>query len=230
MQARLAALRPAWLVLRPFIVAMAAMHLLDGQFLRQDANVAELAVVAIVGSLGVGVSQRIAAGEARWDRLATVAGVISIVVVAVALNAGQRYVYVDSAGYQPPGVVTRGDGSVVTNIWAYDRDGNPVDVFLFDQNGRPIDDVGTDGYDERTGEQLTSSVRTDADGRPIPNLYPREQNRVRYDDHGFPRERRDRPPVFVTPQLEPEPTTTSTSTTTTTSTTAAPTTTAQSAP
>lgn len=210
---RLAELRPAWLVLRPFLLAGAIAHLMDNRFLSGGNDMVPLAVVAAAGAAAVAVSQRIGAARGWWDRAVTVAGVVAAIVVANALTSGVQYVYVDNSSYGPTGVLTRGDGSQVSNIWAYDRDGNPIDVFLFDQNGRPLDDIAPEGYDERTGEQLRSEMRTDANGAPVPNLYPRTQTRLRYDDRGMPTERRDRAPAFVTPRLEGEPTTSTTSTT-----------------
>lgn len=212
---RLAELRPAWLVLRPFLLAGAVAHLVDNRFLSGGNDMVALAVVAAAGAAGVAVSQRIGAARGWWDRAVTVAGVVAAIVVANALTSGVQYVYVDSGGYGPTGVLTRGDTSQVSNIWAYDREGNPIDVFLFDQNGRPIDDVTSEGYDERTGEQLRSEMRTDANGAPVPNLYPRTQTRVRYNDLGTPTERRDRAPAYVTPRLDREATTTTTTSTTT---------------
>ena len=213
MRARLEAFRPAWLVLRPFLIVFGAASLFSGH-LFGDVGEAEIVVLAAVAVALVGRSQRLTGG---WDRLATVAGLIGALIVIGSLSDGRQYIYVDTSGYGgPTGVLTRGDGRVVSNIWAYDAEGNPIDVFLFDQDGRPIDDVGTEGYDERTGDQLHSDVRTDSDGRPVPNLYPREQTRVQYDDRGFPSERRDRAPRLVTPRLEPEATTTTSTTSTTT--------------
>jgi hypothetical protein len=215
MRARVAGLRPAWLMLRPFLIALAAMHLLDEQFLRQDANVAALIAVAIVGTLGVAVSQRVAAIGGAWDRAATLGGAAAIVVIAMALNAGPTYVYVDRVGaFEPNGVLPRGDGSPVANIWAYDAEGNPVDVFLFDQNGRPLDDVGTDGYDDRTGDQLQTTPRRGVNGAPIPNLFPREQRRFgRYGAEVDPA------PAVSTPRVTESTTTTSTTAPSPTSTT-----------
>ena len=222
-RSRLESLRPAWLVLRPFVIVFGGAAALTGH-LFGDVGAAEIIALAVVSAALIGLSQRLTGG---WDRLATVAGIIGTVIVIGSLSNGRQYIYVDNSGYGgPTGVLTRGDGRVVTNIWAYDAEGNPIDVFLFDQTGRPIDDVGTDGYDDRTGEQLRSQVRTDPDGRPVPNLYPREQSRLRYDDRGFPSERRDRAPRLVTPNLEDETSTTTTSssstTTSTTTTSVAP--------
>jgi hypothetical protein len=213
-RARLESFRPAWLVLRPFVIVFGgAAYLNDHMF--GDIGGGEIVALGVLAVALIGPSQRLSGG---WDRAATIVGVIGALLVIGAVSSGRQYIYVDNTGYGPTGVLSRGDGRPVTNIWAYDAEGNPVDVFLFDQDGRPLDDVGADGYDERTGDQLHSFVRTDGDGRPIPNLYPREQRRVRYDDRGYPSERKDQPPALVTPQLEPE--TTSTTTSTSTSTTA----------
>jgi hypothetical protein len=202
------ALRPAWLVLRPFVLVFGAAASLNTGHLFGHVGSGQILVLALIALALVGVSQRL---TGFWDRAATVAGVIATIVVITSLGQGRQYIYVDSVGrFEPNGVLQRGDGSPVSNIWAYDVDGNPVDVFLFDQNGRPLDDVGTDGYDDRTGDQLQTTLRRDVNGAPIPNLFPREQ-------HHFGRfgTEVDPVPAVSTPRVE-------SSTTTTTATTAPP--------
>jgi hypothetical protein len=212
-QARWTALRPAWLVLRPFAIVFAGAELLrDGFF--GDANAAAVVVLGLLAIALVSTSQHL---TGTWDRLATVAGAIGVLVVVGAFSHGRQITYVDRAGWEPNGILQRGDGSTVSNIWAYDTDGNPVDVFLFDQNGRPLDDIGFDGFDDRTGDQLRSEPRRDANGAPIANLFPREQHRSgRYGDEIDPA------PAVSTPRLRSSTTTSTSVPATTTSTTGPP--------
>jgi len=207
MRERVAALRPAWLGLRPFLIVFGAAASLNDRWFG-DVGAVEVVVLAAVATAFVGVSQRV---TGTWDKLATLAGILAAFVVAGTLSTGREYIYVDSGGYAPPGVLTRGDGSPVSNIWVYDADGNPIDAYLYDQHGRPLDDVAGDGYDDRTGERLTTHVRVDDDGTPMPNLYPRPQSR-----EGRYGVTRDEPPVI---RRAPATTSTTTTTTTTTSTT-----------
>lgn len=166
---RLADLRPAWLVMRPYLIVAGVISMVDGGFLRGDSDFAKLALVAVAGSFLVAVSTRIGATRSRWDMVWTVVAVVAAVGVANALSAGPKYRYVDS-GYSRPGVLTRGDGTPVTNIWPYDKSGKQIDVYLFDQDGRPLDDLAEAGWDPRTGGRLP--MRSDA-GVPVPNLFPR---------------------------------------------------------
>jgi len=73
-------------------------------------------------------------------------------------------------------------GDPIYNIYAYDLDGNPLEVLLFDQNGRPLRSLPTWVYEEAEqnpgfrepfeyGEGAVEFAR-DEFGRIIPNLYP----------------------------------------------------------
>lgn len=218
--ARWVELRPAWRALRPFLIVFGGAASLNEGHVFGNVGSLEIVVLALIALAFIGPSQRLAG---FWDRAATVAGVVAALVVIAALGQGRQYVYVDNTGgYGPTGALTRGDGTSVSNIWAYDRDGNPIDVFLFDQDGRPIDDVIESGWDPRTGDEVRSPLRTDASGAAVPNLYPREQTRLSYDHAGRPVEREVRPPAYSTPRLEPERTTTSTTTTPSTTVTTVP--------
>lgn len=74
------------------------------------------------------------------------------------------------------------DGSPIYNIYAYDLEGNPVQVLLFDQDGHPIRSLPSWVYQEAErnpgfmepleyGEGAVEFAR-DEFGRIIPNLYP----------------------------------------------------------
>jgi hypothetical protein len=214
---RLTALRPAWLVLRPFLIVFGGAELFIDSFGR-NAERFELVLLTLAAVAAISLSQRL---TGMWDRLATVAAVLCGLTVFAAWTDGPDIVYVDQGpAYQ--GVALLGDGTPLSNIWAYDVDGNPVDVFLFDQDGQPLIDITESGWDQRTGEEIQTPMRTDADGRPIANLFPRRQTRVLYDDQGRPYQQEERAPVVGTPPVEPSTTTTTVAPESTTTTTAAP--------
>ncbi|MGH8926547.1 MAG: HAAS signaling domain-containing protein [Acidimicrobiia bacterium] len=64
----------------------------------------------------------------------------------------------------PRGVV--GLNGPIYDFHAYDLDGQPVTVFLYDQNGQEV-----------LTEQSQGSVRSTVDGQPVKNLYPLEAER-----------------------------------------------------
>lgn len=83
------------------------------------------------------------------------------------------------------------DGTPVENIYAYDLDGNPVDVLLFDQAGRPLLSLPPYVYEEVEYDPGASVIQYDSGtvsfdrdrfGRIIPNLYPLQLSR--YDEYG----------------------------------------------
>jgi len=83
------------------------------------------------------------------------------------------------------------DGQPIENIYAYDLEGQPVDVLLFDQDGRPLlslptyvyDDAElTPGLEEIAYDNGAVTFRRDQFGRVISNLYPLQLSR--YDDYG----------------------------------------------
>ena len=81
-----------------------------------------------------------------------------------------------------PEQLTAPDGNAISNVYAYDMKGNPVDVLLFDQDGRPLltfpmyvyDDAEIPGNDPAYWDGGTVSFRRDQFGRIIPNVYPLE--------------------------------------------------------
>jgi hypothetical protein len=86
--------------------------------------------------------------------------------------------------------LTSADGNPITNIYAYDVEGNPVEVLLFDQDGRPLltfppyvyDDAEIPGNDPASWDGGTVTFPLDEFGRIIPNLYPLQLEV--YDDFG----------------------------------------------
>ena len=71
------------------------------------------------------------------DRLATTIGLWAILVALTngvdVMSQSVVYTYYD---YNPNGIV--GPNGVVEIIYAYDVEGQPIDVFLYDQNGSPV--------------------------------------------------------------------------------------------
>ncbi len=86
--------------------------------------------------------------------------------------------------------LTAPDGNAISNVYAYDMEGNPVDVLLFDQDGRPLlsfpsyvyEEAEIPGNDPAYWDGGTVNFRRDQFGRIIPNLYPLELDV--YDEYG----------------------------------------------
>jgi hypothetical protein len=86
--------------------------------------------------------------------------------------------------------LTAPDGNVIANVYAYDLEGSPAEVLLFDQEGRPLLTFPSYVYEEAeiTGNEApywdggTVTFRRDQFGRIIPNLYPLKL--TVYDDYG----------------------------------------------
>ena len=87
--------------------------------------------------------------------------------------------------------LTGADGNTVDNIYAYDLDGNSVEVLLFDEEGRPLQTLPSWVYGDAEylpadapydyGDGAVTFAR-DQFGRIIPNLYPLQLSR--YDEFG----------------------------------------------
>jgi hypothetical protein len=82
--------------------------------------------------------------------------------------------------------LTSPDGDPVENIYAYDMEGDPVEVLLFDQSGRPLLSLPTYVYEEAEFDPSAEVIHYDSGtvsfdrdrfGRIIPNLYPLQLSR-----------------------------------------------------
>ncbi|MEZ5411421.1 MAG: hypothetical protein R2761_25545 [Acidimicrobiales bacterium] len=120
------------------------------------------------------------------------------------------------------------------NVYAYRPDGTPVGpVLLYDENGRPLvvgaavgdmNERAARVYSDSTGEEIEVVSPSDANGVPVPNLYPRQLFQLDYGqpDGGVRRQPLPPPPVRVPGAVTATATTATTTATTATSTAPAP--------
>jgi hypothetical protein len=155
-------LRPAWWVLRGYLVAMVVAYALDdsgqpmGLLPRIGGSEVVAALLTAAGILGsIWLGRRAAAGLPQWPRYALYAGSVVLVLAALGgfLNADSS---VRNAGYSD--VNYNSPYSNVQDVFVYDQQGRLVtNARLFDQDGQPIR-LGTPGcYDKVTGEDLGSA-------------------------------------------------------------------------
>ncbi|HYD10296.1 MAG TPA: hypothetical protein VEA78_09345 [Acidimicrobiales bacterium] len=160
------ALRPAWLAVRPFLAVAAVLHLFDvGGW--DDETFWALVLVAVFGALAVPMSMTLGRAGGWRDRALTVVAAVGGIAVAISLDTGPTVVYSDGGQPYFDGVYRDIDGAPLTNVWAYDRDGNPVEVFLYDELGRPLDLQSYETADQRTGEAIVTQLPTDPDRRRL---------------------------------------------------------------
>ncbi|GIE87607.1 HAAS signaling domain-containing protein [Actinoplanes regularis] len=158
-------LRPAWWVLRGYLVAMVLAHLLDGGsgpvgLLPRigDSVLVALALLAgcVVASIWFG---RRELPDKPWPRYALWSGTAVLVLLALAGFAGA-----DSSSRSTPYMdATYSGGSPydsVQDVFVYDSQGRLVeDALLYDQNGAPLRLGSQYCVDQRTGDSWTSWQR-----------------------------------------------------------------------
>jgi hypothetical protein len=155
-------LRPAWWVLRGYLVAMVVAQILDsgsepiGLLPRiggSDLVALILAAAGIVGSIWFG---RRGTPVTFWPRYAYYSGTLVLIILALAGFAGAD----DDARTRPYVDATYSGGSGYDNVrdvFVFDGQGRPVeDAQLYDQNGSPIQLGSQYCNDEENGESWTS--------------------------------------------------------------------------
>lgn len=190
-------LLPGWWVLRGVLLAW-----VGALWLGAGPAFVLLAVVAVVGSVLLGVRARADRDDRRLHRA-------DVGVTAAAVAAAVLALFFAAAGstLQPAPVYETGPAPVldgVTNIHPYSSDGRPLtDVLLYDQDGRPIV-LPADGQDAG-GRAISTVPRYGTDGRVVGNVYPREQTVTDYavELDGTPTVRRAPVPTVTPPRLEP---------------------------
>jgi hypothetical protein len=167
-------LRPAWWVLRGAVGGWVLGSLLGAQGL--------LALLLVLGAAAVSLEVGRRSWTEHWQRRLLVAGnVLAVVVLPFAVAAavaGPREVYVypssttsDGSSEMSQGVWS--DGQVVTNIYPYDAQGQPLSgVQLLDDYGRPLVTSTGDKSDWSGGESSPLVPAVSADGALRWNAYP----------------------------------------------------------
>jgi hypothetical protein len=205
-------LRPAWWTLRGAVLAVLLGGALGIFRLSQVMSLLGLVCItgAVAASVAIGGGRQLTRG---WRRV--LAGANVIAVFAALTTASELSAVRDEgwgAGYDAAvrdelnvssfgaGQLMLPDGELVTNIYPYTRDGEPLrDVLLFDGAGQPLTLVPDSADVLSPGEDIETRYERDADGQAITNLYPLQQYIVEYDDKGLPSRRPRTAPTIVLP-------------------------------
>jgi hypothetical protein len=184
-------LRPAWWVLRAYIVVLLLTEAFSRNYnLRPIPNpfssrgLIEIiaAAIAIVVSIRLGRRYRALANRGR---LIAIGANVAIALIALPVFARMEtfpsIAMVESGGSDPSQPLIMPNGAAVTNIYPYSRDGKPLtDVLLYDQEGRPLT-IGP-----KIGD-VTTEYPVGTDGQPITNAYPLRQRHFYGDPVSAPR-------------------------------------------
>lgn len=172
-------LRPVWWVFRGALVGMLVQSWFGGGFALPVSLAAWIAMIAaIVASVQIGRGRWVP--RRTWLRRCLLAINVALalatpfIVASLVSTANDMYF---AYNYQEPAVIPDGlthNGVNVSNIFAYDAEGNPIDrVQLFDQAGEPINLAGDPGAEWAIGahDTLVAPI-ADVPGRPAWNVYP----------------------------------------------------------
>lgn len=183
------AVRPAWWVLRGWLWFVILSWLTMGLFYPSNVLAPDHLGRWLVLSACVVLSVQWARGllpERRWSvRVLRTAHVVALIIaVPVVLTAASQSVtthtvYIDNTVYgaAPPEDGVYVEGQMVSNLFVYDADGNPLSgVQIFDDRGRQVRTT----YDEGSGEWYLPGVdepwsfapSVDGYGRVRWNVYP----------------------------------------------------------
>ncbi len=207
-------LRPAWWVLRAYLLVLILtrafspstnLHPIPNPFSSRGLLEIVAAAIAIVLSIRLGRANR---PLAKSGRLLAIGANVTIALIAVPVLAGMgtfpSFAMEESggSGQQEVGQPLTMANGALTNIYPYSRDGTPLtDVLLYDQDGRPV-----------TLAQTAPDPMTDypfaADGKPITNAYPLHQRHLSGDPVAAPRVALPPWPAqspIVTPMPSPSP-------------------------
>ncbi|MFD1940457.1 hypothetical protein ACFSKW_54270 [Nonomuraea mangrovi] len=157
-------LRPGWWVLRGYVLAMLLISVVDRPQLVPNA-LGEFALVAFAIWLSYALGR---ANRGRWmtiaSALASGLGVLALLVGFAAAEALRSRSDEPPIAYEEPVMMnTVSSFGDVVNIRPYSKDGTPLsDVYLYDQDGRPVTTNFADsGY-----------IVDRACGEPVLNRYP----------------------------------------------------------
>ncbi|OMQ15401.1 hypothetical protein A7K94_0209775 [Modestobacter sp. VKM Ac-2676] len=181
-------LRPAWWVLRGYLL-IAVPCALAGQWdfpfpypLGSSVLGLLLTVGAIAGSVALGRRER----GPRLDRLIAVAGAfLGFVGFVLAVDStgpsSADYGYVADSGYAPAPVLEQAVGQYplvsrygpVTDVLPFDAEGAPLEgVLLYDQDGRPLQVGFQEWWADGCARELRQPLADD--GVPVANVFPQQ--------------------------------------------------------
>ena len=171
-------LRPAWWVLRGFlVVALPAWWSIDGN---DDFPIPSVLRSQVIGAVAVAaaivLSVRVGRGETRLPLVkpALLNGAIVVAALALVPQAEQRFarpLYVSNT-YVETSAELRSPAGPVTNIYPYAADGTPLEgVLLFDQDGRPLRSSHQEWWPDGCARAADHPLA--ADGVPVEFAYPK---------------------------------------------------------
>ena len=183
--------RPLWWVLRAIIGAWTALLLLGHPLI----NGLPLSFWAIALTLALTVLS-VQWGRGRWlpnawlrglRTAANVAAVLLLIPFAFANWANLSTPRVDYIYEELDAQGLRSNGEQVTNIFAYDCEGNPLDsVRLFDQRGNPLSTLGQEDSEPPQGWDENGAMSFEHDFNPLAktaeawNVFPLSEARFNY--------------------------------------------------
>lgn len=195
---RWSTLRPVWILTRGWLLVSTFAVLTGGTAFRrfpvpviENSSMMGLALVLLATWLSLWLDRRKTPVREGTSFIYS-----SVVVLFVLMNMvtvtdlSRSHPHGEEVFY--PDQMVGPEGSPIENIHAYDLDGNPVEVLLFDQGGRPLLNLPSWVYGEaernpglRPFEYGEGAVEFHADefGRIIPNLYPLDL--YAYGEHGL---------------------------------------------
>lgn len=187
-------LRPAWWVLRGYLVVAVVGAVLGSPLLVPLGPVLGLPLLLAAIVLSVRLGRRSAARapgtSSRWIVVANTAlAALAVAFVIGVQSSGEGPVYAEPyygpyGPYGYPGeeqVLRHEDGSPITNLFPRTSDGEPLDgVLLYDQDGRAVDNLATTTFE---GEEVRPLAAPGEPPAPS-NSYPQEQEVLRYDEFG----------------------------------------------
>lgn len=194
----LRSLRPAWWVLRAWVLAeWLAMGVSNGSasvvphFHRNGFIGFVVFLLLAIWSVRVGLRSERLDAAAPWKRTIKVANVLAVIFTIPVLAAVHPHEFNGTVSYQADPApsaglsVVGGDGtvSVATNLFAFGPDGQPIDhVRLYDQDGHPVVLPAVDNGDCWAGTTTASPVPTASPS----NVYPLPQLTPQLDADGSP--------------------------------------------
>lgn len=184
--------RPVWVWTRGWLL-VGAWTILSGGPLRHlliptpaGNAVAGLAFVALATAVSVMLDRWSHRRSARYASAGYSAGVVVALVVSTLNPLPDPYVQWEDPFASAEEMIAPG-GKMISNIYAFDVEGEPVDVLLYDQDGEPLLIMGEWFYERQSqGEPYLGEgevrFHRDEQGRIVPNLYP--LIRYRYNELG----------------------------------------------